>query len=156
MLSKREMLENIARANDIHIINGHFSRTKKAACVKTDYNLIIQDKAAYDVQADEDEDLSEEVGHYVTGSLYPFVADYNSPLARSNRMKCEGVARAWKHSFYFPVEDVERAFKSEGAFGIHAVAEYLQGIVEGLEKAIEYHRSMGVAFSFDNVGFDCA
>ena len=71
-------------------------------------------------------------------------------------MKCEGIAKAWKHNFYFPVEDVELAFKTKGVYGLHAVAEYLEGTVDGLEKAIEYHRSMGVVFSFDNEDYNGA
>jgi len=155
-MTKLEALYEFADDNAIDIINGAFSQTKKAACLhlKPD-KLIVLDVAAMESKAEEVAILCEEIGHFETGALYVINSTYNTKIARNNRIKYEAQARHWAYNKCCTPCEIETAFKQEGVYGESAVAEYCQVTVGFLHKAIEYHRSCGVTFSFDNNG-DCA
>jgi len=153
-MDKLNNLYEFAFEQGINIINGKYSNTKKAVCMgRGQHKNVILDKQSIISKAEEVDVLSEEIGHFETGALYTLQATHNTPVARSNRMKCEGMAKAWAYDRYCAPCEIETAFEQEGSYGDNAVAEYCSVTVDFLHKAIEYHRSHGVVFSFDN---DCA
>jgi len=107
-------------------------------------------------KADEASVLAEELGHFDTGAFYAITPCINTPIGRSNRIKCEGVAKGWAYREYCAPDEIEMAHRQEGVYGDYAMAEYWQVTVDFLQRAIEYHRSCGVVFSFDNDNYDSA
>ncbi|MCL2049813.1 MAG: hypothetical protein FWG87_13920 [Defluviitaleaceae bacterium] len=146
-------LYEFATDNQIQIVNRSFSETKKAACLHLKpAKYIVLDKAAISGKAEELAILSEEVGHYETGALYVIESTYNLPVARSNRIKYEAQARNWAINNYCSPAEIERAAELEKTADSgdgHAIAERCGVTVEFLCKAVEYHRTCGVEFSFD-------
>jgi len=156
MLTKLEILEDKARQNDIRIYNYRLSPSKKACCVEFgDEYVIALDKYAITSRAEECVLLAEEIGHIETGGLFVPTSSMNSMLAKLNRSKQEAGAKHWAYNECCSVEDIEVAFSKEGMYGSGAAAEYLGVTVDFLENAINYHRSYGVSFYFDDWG-DCA
>ena len=154
-MNKLEALYEFAEECDIDVISGSFSPTKKAACLHLQpQKLIILDKPSIESPGEEGALLAEELGHFETGALYFLSATYNAPAARSNRIKCEGRAKAWAYKKYCPPGEIETAFKTEGPYGVQAVADYCSVTVDFLYSAIAYHRSCGVAFAFDGDNYE--
>jgi len=149
-MTKLESLYEFASESAVSIVNESFSKTKKAACIhlKPD-KLIVLDIAAIESKEEEIVLLAEECGHYETGGLYVIEATYNTAIARSNRIKYEGMARRWTYKRLLKPDEIEAAVKLDGSFGDHAVAARCSVTVDFLHKAIEYYRSTGVVFSFD-------
>lgn len=148
-MNKLETLYEFAYDTGTTIVSRTFSNTKRAACMYIKpVKLIVLDVPAIKSWAEEMVLLAEEVGHYETGGLYMIETTHNLPIARSNRIKCEGLAMRWAYSYCLPPEEIERGV----AYGLDddwQVAEYCQVTVDFLHRAIEYHRSCGVVFSFD-------
>jgi len=115
---------------------------------------IALNKGALCGKSDEASVLAEELGHFETMEFYTVTPTFNSPIMRNNRMKQEARARNWAYREYCTPEEIEAAFRQNGTYGEYAVAECCQVTTEFLHRAIEYHRSCGVVFSFDNI--DCA
>jgi len=153
-MDKLETLYDFASASDIDVINRNINGAKKSACMHLKpYRLIIMDHAAIESRAEETALLAEEIGHYRTGGLYIIETSHNTPMARNNRIKYEAQAMQWAYKHFLTQEEIEAAYKAEGPSD-WPMAEYCQVTVEFLHKAIEYHRSCGVVFSFTN--YDCA
>ena len=154
-MNKLDSLYEFAAECDIDVINRNFSSTKKAACMYLKpFKLIVLDKPAIKSRSEEVELLAEEIGHYETGGLYIIESTYNTPASRNNRIKYEARARQWGYRRCLSPSDIEEGYEREGHYGDNAVAMHCGVSVEFLYKAIEYHRSCGVVFSFD--GDDCA
>ena len=148
-MDKLKAIYEFAIESGIDVINQSFSLTKKAACLHLKpHMLVVLDKAGIETQAEECAVLAEEVGHYETGGLYIIESTLNSPVARNNRLKYEAQARYWAYRKYLPVIEIEEAVKREGPEE-YEIATRCQVPVDFLRKAIEYHRSCGVIFSFD-------
>lgn len=145
------MLYEFANDNHINIVNGKFSETKKAVCMGTRrHKNIIINKPAIESRAEETVILSEEIGHFETGALYVIQSTYNTPIARSNRIKFEAKARHWAYSTHCQPYEIEAAYALMGTYGDAAVADYCSVTVEFLHNAIEHHRACGFVFSFDD------
>jgi len=154
-MDKLNALYELAAENEIEIVCKSFSGTKKAACLHLKPNkYVILDKPAMSSMSEEGAVLSEEIGHYETGGLYVIESTYNSPISRSNRIKYEASARHWAYRQMLPPHEIEEAYMLEGLHDDFAMAEFCQVTIEFFRKAIEYHRSCGIVFSFDNVE-DC-
>ena len=154
-MDKLSALHQFAEDNGIGIVNESFSDTKKAACVHLKpFKYVILDRQVMESSHEETSVLAEEIGHYETGALYIIESTHNMPISRSNRIKYEAKARHWAYKEYCPPDEIEKAVESEG-HSDYAVAEYCQVTVEFFRRAVEYHRSCGVKFSFDNSD-DCA
>jgi len=154
MLTKLEHVEDIAHENKLHIHNFHFSNTKKAACMKSgDYKAIALDRSAIETTAEECVLLAEEVGHYETGALYSIESTYNTPVARSNRIKFEAKAKHWAIDKLLSPDEIECGLKMHGG-NITMVAEHYQVTVDFLQDAIDYFRSCGIVFQFDEPNED--
>ena len=148
-MTKLDKLYGFAHSGDINIINAKFSQTKKAACMSSGiYKNIIMDKSAIVSANEEVGILAEEIGHYATGALYSIKATYNTPIARSNRIKYEAKARRWAITSCLPVDEIEKAV-SHAAGDKYLAAEYCQVTVEFLDNAVEHYRACGVIFTFD-------
>jgi len=109
---------------------------------------VILDKLLITSKAGEGALLSEEIGHFETGALYVIDATYNLPVSRSNRIKYEAVARHWAYRVHLPALGIEAAVESEGT-DEWSIAEWCQVPVWFLREAVEYYRSCGIVFSFD-------
>jgi len=154
MLTKLEHLEDIANENKLHIHNYHFSNTKKAACMQFgDYKAIALDRPAIETNVEEGILLAEEIGHYETGGLYSINATYNTPVARSNRIKFEAKAKHWAIVALLSPEEIESGMRISCG-DIMMVAEHCQVTVDFLEEAIHYYRSHGFEFWFDRINDD--
>ena len=151
-MDKLDFIYDFATNNDVSVINREFSPTKKAACLHIKpLKLIVLDKSKIETRVEEGEILAEEMGHYETGGLYIIESTFNSPVARNNRIKYEAQARHWAYRAYLSVLEIEEAVKKESPEE-WAIAELCQVTVDFLRKAIEYHRSCGAVFSFDEEG----
>jgi len=119
-----------------------------------DIKAIALNRSILSGASDEASVLAEELGHFETNTLYAITPSYNTPEVRSTRIKKEARARHWAYREYCPPEEIEAAYEQESEYGQHAMAEYCSVTIEFLFKAIEYHRSCGYIFSFDEI--NCA
>jgi len=152
-MTKLDTLYEFAEDNAIDIVNGSFSKTKKAACVhlKPD-KLIVLDIAAIKTKDETVSILSEEIGHFETGGLYVINSTYNTQIARNNRIKYEAQARHWAYKYCLSPDEIEDAVV--GALGDeYLAAEHCQVTMEFLHNAIGYYRSMGVEFGFGDYDY---
>lgn len=148
-MDKLEAIHEFADECGIDIINGSFSTTKKAACLNLKpHKVIVMDKCAINTRAEEVSILAEEAGHFETGALYVIESTHNMPVARNNRIKYEAQARNWAYRRYLAPGEIELGI-AHGLGDAFMAAEFCQVTVSFLHKAIEYHRSCGVEFSFD-------
>lgn len=149
MYTKLEQLEDIAYQSDVQIHNFRFSDIKKAACVLLgDCKTIALDRLGISSTAEEVEILAEEIGHFETGALYIVNSTYNTPVARSNRIKCEGTAKRWAYENLLKPDEIESAI-AKNLGDIHLAADDCQVTVEFMNAAISYYRSCGIVFNFD-------
>jgi len=154
-MTKLEQIETKLRDNSVNVNNFAIDdKIKAMSHIVRGRKTVALNRGILCSKADETSVLAEELGHFETGALYVIDSTYNTCIARSNRLKYEATARHWAYKKYCTPDEIETAFKQEGIYGDYAVAEYCQVTVEFLHKAIEYHRSKGVVFSFDND--DCA
>jgi len=148
-MTKLECIEKQLHESNIHVYNFRISNTKKAMCFDdSGYKCIAIDNVALESCAEQVTILAEELGHFETGTLYTIRSTYNTPIARSNRIKLEGLAKQWAIKRYLPAKDIETAMQ-DSLGDIHLAAENCQITVEFFNEAIEYYRSAGTAFSFD-------
>ncbi|MCL2336904.1 MAG: hypothetical protein FWC60_05745 [Firmicutes bacterium] len=149
-LSKLEQLYDDAYKSDIHIYDYHFSNSKKASCVcLAGYKTITLDKPAIKSQSEEIVLLAEEIGHYATGSLYSIGATANSPLAKSNRDRCEERARRWKIEKLLPFEEMQKALQKSHSW--YELAGYFESPQELVMEAYKYYTEVrGLKFDVNN------
>lgn len=127
--------------DDIHINEWHFSDTKKAACVQfEDYKTIVVDKSLIKNKAEELPIITEEYFHYATCSLYLIESNYNHKIAKSNRIKYEGIAKRWTIEKLVP-EDELRRLCNEIDICDTEIAEYFNVDIAFLYRAKEYYFS---------------
>jgi hypothetical protein len=145
-MTKLERLYDIANKRNIAIVDAHFSNTKKAACLHSnDVKAVVLDKPQIASNAEEHALMAHEMGHYETGALYLLEATYNTPIYRSNRIKCEARARSWAITHTVSPEDIQCAIE-KGNGDIDEMAEYCEVTTEFLQRAIEYYTLHGVVF----------
>ena len=137
-MSKLDRLYGSAFASNINIVNGHFSKTKKAVCLasKTAKNIVM-DMSAIHTQAEELTILAEEVGHFETGALYVISSTYNTAVARSNRVKYEAQAKRWAIKEVLPLSEIKFAIANAG--NDWEAAEHCGVTVEFYREAVEYY-----------------
>jgi len=154
-MTKLEHIENRLHSNNVALYEFAIDDSIKAMShiIKGRRSIALNRGALHD-RADEVSVLAEELGHFETGALYAITPDFNMPIVKSNRVKLEGIAKSWAYQEYCTPEEIESAFDKEGEYGDGAVAEHCGVSVIFLHRAIDYHRSCGVIFSFDK--FDCA
>lgn len=147
-MDKLSSLHGYAFDNEINIVDFHFSKTKKAACLHMRPNKhILIDKKSIESWNEEGSILAEEIGHYETGALYVIESTCNSPIARSNRIKYEAKAMHWAYQYYLPPEDIQNGI-DYGGNDEHVIAEFCQVTVEFLQNAITYYKTKGISFHF--------
>ena len=141
-MTKLDSLYEFARDNTIDIVQASLLHKKKAMCmfIKPD-KVIFLNKAAIETKDEEVSILAEEIGHFETGALYMIRSTYNTPIARSNRIKYEAKAKRWAIKKCLPPQEIEKAFKHVGS-NYHAVAEHCNVTVEFLRTAIEYYKTL--------------
>ena len=145
-MDKLEALYDFANERSIYVIDRSFSQTKKAACLHVKpIKAVVLDKPAIGSKAEEGALLAEEVGHYETGALYVIESTYNTPIARSNRIKYEAQALRWAIKQYLPLSDIRKGLAINDG-DIWLTAEYCHVPPDFLTKAIEYYQSHGINF----------
>jgi len=150
-MTELEKLYDLAFENDISVYNYHVSDTKKAVCLHIeDYKNIALDKPAIESSAEESVLLAEEIGHYITGSLYMIEATSNTPIARSNRIKYEARANRWAIEHMLTQDSIQKAIDKCGN-DLYEIAEYCNVTIGFLKKALEHYKDHGVAFHWWDV-----
>ena len=145
-MDKLAGLYAIAFESDINIVNFHFSETKKAACLyRRPHKNILLDKSLINSSHEEGAILSEEIGHFETGALYRISSTYNTPVARSNRIKFEAQARHWAFKTYLPPDEITKGIEHAG-HNLFDVAEHCQVTAFFLKRAIDYYATNGFFF----------
>ncbi|MCL2751671.1 MAG: hypothetical protein FWE62_02830 [Firmicutes bacterium] len=145
-MTKHERLHDYAAGQGITVCPAHFSEIKKAACLQTaaDCKNILLDTANIDTQAEANELLAEELGHYETGGLFRLSPLHNGSLERSNRGRYEASARRWAYLTLLPPSEIERAI--EYCTDIYELAEHLDVPQAFLVKTVEYYAGEGITF----------
>jgi len=154
-MTKLELIEGRLHDNSIKLYEFAIDDSIRAMShVVQGRKSIALNRAVLHDKADETSVLAEELGHFETGAFYEITPTFNAPAIRSTRRKLEGMAKSWAYKEYCPPDEIEAAFEQEGDYGDYAVAEWCGVSVTFLHRAIEFHRSCGVVFSFDDC--DCA
>ena len=97
-MTKLEHIENLLHRNKINIYEFAIDDTIKAmSLIVHEKKAVALNRGALNSKADETSVLAEELGHFETNTFYGITPAYNTPAARSNRMKCEGIARGWAY-----------------------------------------------------------
>ena len=140
-MNKLERLTDEVTANGIDIVDGHFSRTKKTACLHKDgyYKAIVLDKFQIETPAEELSLLAEEYAHYETGGLYMVEATYNMPIGRINRIAYEGRAKRHAIKKHLPFKRLKDTIQMRKPCDDWELAEELGFSVEFVREAVKYY-----------------
>lgn len=114
------------------------TRNKKAFCVE---NAIAMDFSRIENEREEKQLLSEELGHILSGALYPLFHCGN-PLYRENVAKQEHRAHDKALRLQIPLRELKKAI----ALGIddYDVAELLDVELSTLTEAVDFYKRKGL------------
>jgi len=143
-MTKLEHLEQQLHEKEIYVYNFKISNTKKAMCLSDNgHKYIALNEPLVESKSEKVAILAEELGHFETAALYTIKSTFNTPIARSNRIKFEAQAMQWAYKQYLPPWEIKKAFICyQGDY--HLIAEHCQVTMEFLNGAIEYYRSHGI------------
>ena len=145
-MTKLENLECLAYEQDIHIHDYSFSEDKKACCYHDtdkgwDYKAILLDRPQIKSNIEETLLLAEELGHFVTDSLYLIKSIANTKAERSNRLKYENKAKKWALREVLPPDKIKSCW-SRGIYELHEISEELDYLpYDFILKAIDHYRA---------------
>lgn len=122
---------------NIPVYNFKMSR-KKAFCV---VDAIAVDFLRVETERECKALLSEELGHVITGALYPLSHCIN-PLYKENIDKQERKAYNYSLTLQVPLNELKDAISHEDSD--YEIAESLDVDIQTLQKAVEYYRVKGM------------
>ena len=150
-----EQLHQEAFDRKVEIDRHYFQATDKSRCFKDgDYELVVLNMSSIDSQAKEYVVLAEELSHLETSALYHITNNFNTRISRQNRQKAEAKAIQHMINKILPTSKIQSCLDKH-LLSSCEIAEELCVTTEWVERAIDYHRSRGVVFSFDNTD-NCA
>jgi len=140
-MTKLEALYDMAYTKGIHIHDWSLGSSKKAFAMRMPgTDTIALDRLRIESSYEESILVAEELGHYETDNLYHLVAGFNTPLARTNRIKGEAKARQWAIEHLLSLDEIHKALE-HGCKDINEIAEFCQVTPEFLLHAVEYYCS---------------
>lgn len=126
-----------AEMKNIPVVNFK-TRNKKAFCVE---NAIAIDYSRVETEREEKNLLSEELGHILSGALYP-LSHCGNPLYKSNILKQERRAHDRAIRLQVPLRELKRAIAV--CTDDYDVADFLDIDFTVLQEAITYYKRTGL------------
>lgn len=130
-------LMQIAENKNIPVFNFK-TRNKKAFCLE---DAIAIDFSRVENEREEKQLLSEELGHILSGALYP-LSYCGNPLYALNIQKQERKAHDRSLRLQVPLRELKTAI--EHGIDEYDIAEFLDVDIETLQEAVDYYKRKGV------------